>query len=199
MPRRIVSRRGAAGEGGGWQAPWRLLHGLAAIGSPALRSAAVQAVKDAGRALTRQQSSVTPDWLGLCPDGSVTGGIWAMRDDYRTRFAVLAFFRLVTNPRIYSPPATAAEAWQRIEDWLSRPAAWIPVPGARHQQVLGGIVRECRPAGNLVPDAHLAALALEHGLTVVSTDTDFARFPRVAWLNPVSATASWRPRRKPAG
>ena len=90
MPRRIVSRRGAAGEGGGWQAPWRLLHGLAAIGSPALRSAALQAVKDAGRALTRPQSSEAPDWLGLCPDGAVTGGIWAMRDDYRTRFAVLA-------------------------------------------------------------------------------------------------------------
>jgi len=103
--------------------------------------------------------------------------------------SLLAFFRLVTNPRIYSPPATAADAWQRIEDWLSRPAAWIPVPGSRHQQVLGGIVRECRPAGNLVPDAHLAALALEHGLTVVSTDTDFARFPGVAWLNPVSAAA----------
>ena len=113
--------------------------------------------------------------------------------------SLLAFFRIVTNPRIYSPPATAADAWQRIEDWLSRPAAWIPVPGARHQQVLGGIVRECRPAGNLVPDAHLAALALEHGLTVISTDTDFARFPGVAWLNPVSATALWRPRRKPAG
>lgn len=81
---------GAAGEGGGWQVPWRLLHGLAAIGSPALRTAVMQAVKDAGRALTRQQSAVAPDWLGLCPDGSVTGGIWAMRDDYRTRFAVLA-------------------------------------------------------------------------------------------------------------
>jgi len=80
----------AAGEGASWQAPWRLLHGLAAIGSPALRSAAMQAVKDAGRALTRQQSAAAPDWLGLCPEGSVTGGIWAMRDDYRTRFAVLA-------------------------------------------------------------------------------------------------------------
>ena len=84
----------------------------------------------------------------------------------------------------------AADAWQRIEDWLSRPAAWIPVPGARHQQVLSGIVRECRPAGNLVPDAHLAALALEHGLTVVSTDTGFATYPGVTWLNPVSDTAS---------
>jgi hypothetical protein len=54
-----------AGDGGGWQAPWRLLHGLAAIGSPALRTAAMQAVKDAGRALTRQQFSAVPDWLGL--------------------------------------------------------------------------------------------------------------------------------------
>jgi hypothetical protein len=80
----------AAGESGGWQSPWRLLHGLAAIGSPALRSAAMQAVKDAGRALTPRQSAAAPDWLGLCPDGSVTGGVWAMRDDYRTRFAVLA-------------------------------------------------------------------------------------------------------------
>lgn len=104
--------------------------------------------------------------------------------------SLLAFLRLVTNPRIYSPPAAAADAWQRIEDWLSRPAAWIPVPGSRHQRVLGEIVRECRPAGNLVPDAHLAALAVEHGLTVVSTDTDFARFPNVPWLNPVSAAAS---------
>ena len=103
--------------------------------------------------------------------------------------SLLAFFRLVTNPRIYSPPATAADAWQRIEDWLSRSAAWIPVPGPRHQQMLSGIVRECRPTGNLVPDAHLAALALEHGLTVVSTDTDFAKFPGITWLNPVSATA----------
>ncbi len=109
--------------------------------------------------------------------------------------SLLAFSRLVTNPRVYSPPAMAADAWQRIEDWLSRPAAWIPVPGSRHQQALGGIIRECRPAGNLVPDAHLAALAVEHGLTVVSTDTDFARFPSVAWLNPVSATALGRLRR----
>ncbi len=50
----------------------------------------MQAVKDAGRALAPRQSSAAPDWLGLCPEGSVTGRIWAMRDDYRTRFAVLA-------------------------------------------------------------------------------------------------------------
>ena len=51
--------------------------------------------------------------------------------------------------------------------------------------MLGTIVRECGPAGNLVPDAHLAALAVEHGLTVVTTDTDFGRFPGVTSLNPL--------------
>jgi len=102
---------------------------------------------------------------------------------------LLAYLRLVTNPRIYSPPATFADAWQRVEDWLTRPAAWIPVPGPRHQQILGEIVQEYHPTGNLVPDAHLAALAREHGLTLVSTDTDFARFSGITWLNPVAGEA----------
>ena len=103
--------------------------------------------------------------------------------------SLLAYLRLVTNPRMYSPPATSAEAWQRVEEWLSRPAAWIPVPGPRHREILGAIIEASHPAGNLVPDAHLAALAQEHGLTVVSTDTDFARFPGVTWLNPVTDQA----------
>src|SRR5215470_14591146 len=104
--------------------------------------------------------------------------------------SLLAFFRIVTNPRIYSPPATAADAWQHIEDWLSPPTAWLRVTVSKEQRMLGGIGMACRSAGNLVPDAHLAALALEHGLTVVSTDTDFAKFPGVTWLNPISAAAS---------
>jgi toxin-antitoxin system PIN domain toxin len=99
---------------------------------------------------------------------------------------LLAYLRLVTNPRMYSPPAAPADAWQRIEDWLSRPAAWIPVPGPLHRQTLAEIVQSYRPTGNLVPDAHLAALAREHGLTVVSTDTDFAKFSGINWLNPVA-------------
>lgn len=100
--------------------------------------------------------------------------------------SILAYLRLVTNPRIYSPPAPAAEAWQRAEVWLARPAAWVPVPGPRHRTLLGEIIGELRPTGNLVPDAHLAALAREHGLTVVSTDSDFAKFRHVGWLNPVT-------------
>lgn len=100
--------------------------------------------------------------------------------------SILAYLRLVTNPRIYSPPAPVGEAWERAEDWLCRPAAWVPVPGIRHRQLFGEIVHAAHPAGNLVPDAHLAALAQEHGLTVVSTDSDFAKFPQIDWFNPVA-------------
>jgi toxin-antitoxin system PIN domain toxin len=101
--------------------------------------------------------------------------------------SILAYLRLVTNPRIYSPPAAVTEAWQRAEEWLARPAAWVPAPGSRHQQLLSEIIREVGPTGNLVPDAHLVALAREHGLTVVSTDSDFAKFRQIAWLNPVTS------------
>lgn len=103
--------------------------------------------------------------------------------------SLLAYLRLVTNPRIYSPAAAPADAWRRVEDWLSRPATWIPVPGPRHQRVLAEIVQACHPVGNLVPDAHLAALAREHGLTLVSTDTDFAKFSGITWLNPTTDSA----------
>jgi toxin-antitoxin system PIN domain toxin len=100
--------------------------------------------------------------------------------------SLLAYLRLVTNPRIYSPPATISDAWDRVEEWLGRPAAWIPAPGDRHRLILGRLLAAARPSGNLIPDVHLAALAAEHGLTVVSTDTDFARFPEVPWLDPVN-------------
>lgn len=103
--------------------------------------------------------------------------------------SILAYLRLVTNPRIYSPPAPPAEAWQRAKEWLGRPSAWIPAPGPRHQQLLSEIIEGVGPTGNLIPDAHLAALAREHGLTVVSTDSDFGKFRGVAWLNPVTGEA----------
>ncbi|MBV9447969.1 MAG: hypothetical protein JO345_18960 [Streptosporangiaceae bacterium] len=80
----------AESDAGTWQAPWRLLHGLASVGSPALRGIAVQAAGDARKALSPEQLAGQPDWLGLCPDAAVTGGLWVMRDDYGTRFAVLA-------------------------------------------------------------------------------------------------------------
>jgi hypothetical protein len=98
-----------AGDGG-WQVPWRLLHGLAAIGSPALRTAATQAVKDAGRTLTRPQFSAAPDWLRLCPEGSVTGGIWGCVT--------------ITAPGSPSSPnaATPAVLTRTCSCWTSTPA-----------------------------------------------------------------------------
>jgi hypothetical protein len=101
--------------------------------------------------------------------------------------SLTAFLRLTTNPRVFERPATVARVWRQVEEWLECEPAWIPLPTDRHQQVLGTLLAAAGPGGNLVPDAHLAALALEHGLTVASTDGDFARFPGVRWQNPLAA------------
>ena len=99
--------------------------------------------------------------------------------------SLLAFVRVVSNPRIFEPAETIAGAWGRVEEWLDRDPVWIPAPTERHQSVLGAFLRHVVDRPKLVPDAHLAALAIEHGLTVCSTDGDFARFPGVRWENPL--------------
>lgn len=98
---------------------------------------------------------------------------------------LFAYLRIVTNPRIYSPPAPVDEAWNRVTQFLDAPAAWIPQPGPRHRHIFESLVAEVQPTGNLISDAHLAALATEHGLTVVSADSDFAKFTSIRWLNPL--------------
>ncbi|HKX75346.1 MAG TPA: TA system VapC family ribonuclease toxin [Acidimicrobiia bacterium] len=118
------------------------------------------------------------EWLTEALNGSVRVGLpWA---------SLVAFLRLRTNPRAYDRPLNAGEAWSRVEDWLNAPAAWVPTPTSRHPEVFGGLVRRYHLTANLIPDAHLAALAIEHGVTVISTDTDFARFSELHWLNPLS-------------
>jgi predicted nucleic acid-binding protein len=72
-----------------------------------------------------------------------------------------------------------------VSDWLSAPVAWIPSPGHEHARILGALVTTYDVRGNLVPDALLAALAIEHGLTLYSSDTDFARFRELRWENPI--------------
>jgi toxin-antitoxin system PIN domain toxin len=99
--------------------------------------------------------------------------------------SLLGFVRIVTNPRILDPPSTTRAAWRRVEQWLEQPNAWIPAPTERHRSTLSTLLGE-DVRGDLIPDAHMAALALEHGLTVCSTDTDFARFPGVRWQNPLA-------------
>jgi uncharacterized protein len=100
--------------------------------------------------------------------------------------SLLAFLRIVTNPRIFQNPETMAEAWKQVEEWLDCEPAWIPEPTERHREVLGSLLAGSGMQANLVPDAHLASLAIEHGLIVCSTDGDFARFRSLRWQNPLS-------------
>lgn len=99
--------------------------------------------------------------------------------------SLLAFLRLITNPRVFERPASTRAAWQQVEEWLDCEAAWVPAPTDRHREVLGRLLREATVRANLVPDAHLAALAIEHGLVLASTDGDFARFLGLRFENPL--------------
>lgn len=101
----------------------------------------------------------------------------------------LAFLRLATNPRLFGKPLAIGAAWQQVTEWLNHPRVWTPEPTEAHQAVLGELLVRANVTGNLVPDAHLAAIAIEHGLTVCSADADFARFPNVSWFNPIEADA----------
>jgi len=100
--------------------------------------------------------------------------------------SLLAFVRLVTNPRIFRQATSPTNAWRQVLDWLACEPAWIPQPTERHVEVLGSLISLPGIHGNLVPDAHLAALAIEHGLTLCSTDGDFGRFPELRWTNPLA-------------
>lgn len=100
--------------------------------------------------------------------------------------SLLAFLRLVTNPRVFERPEPVADAWRQVQEWLACPPVWIPQPTDRHQQVLGALLVAHGIRPNLVPDAHLAALSIEHGLVLCSTDGDFARFPGLRWEDPLS-------------
>jgi toxin-antitoxin system PIN domain toxin len=104
--------------------------------------------------------------------------------------SLTAFLRISTHPRAAARPLRPEEAWSYVRDWLAADVAWIPVPTDRHADVLGSLMTTYQLNGNLIPDAHLAALAIEHGLTVVSADTDFARFTEIGWDNPLSARRS---------
>jgi len=99
--------------------------------------------------------------------------------------SLLSFIRLVSNPRIFEHPEPVADAWKQVEMWLECPSVWIPHPMDRHREVLAPLFQHFVSKANLVPDAHLAALAIEHGLILCSTDGDFTRFPGLRWVNPL--------------
>ncbi|TFV54445.1 PIN domain-containing protein [Geodermatophilus sp. DF01-2] len=96
-----------------------------------------------------------------------------------------AFVRIVTHPRVIRRPLTAEDAWGYAAEWLDVDVVWMPPATERTAAVLGALLRRTGVTGNLVPDAQLAALAIEHGLVVASADSDFAQFPDVRWTNPL--------------
>lgn len=99
---------------------------------------------------------------------------------------LLGFLRIATNRRLrfYLEPHVAAE-W--IDGWLALPNVRIVHPGERHWAILRELLEALPATGQLVPDAHLAALAIENGAELCSSDTDFSRFPRLKWTDPTRA------------
>ena len=117
-------------------------------------------------------------WLDTHLSGTARIGLpWA---------SLLAFVRIVSNPAILRNPVTPRDAWGQVKAWMECDAAWVPLPGARHAEVLETLLDDSLITSRLVPDAHLAALAIEHGLTLCSTDGDFARFRGLKWQNPLA-------------
>jgi len=98
--------------------------------------------------------------------------------------SLLAFVRLTSNQRLFERPVGVATAWRQVEEWLACDCVWVPAPTPHHGAVLGGLLAATGIRSEHVPDAHLAALALEHGLMVASADSDFSRFPNVRLENP---------------
>lgn len=99
--------------------------------------------------------------------------------------SLFAFLRISTNPRLFPSPLAMREAWAQVEEWLRVPTVWNPVPTERHAAIFRDIIHSTSISANLIPDAHLATLAIEYGLTLCSTDGDFARFAKLNWKNPL--------------
>ncbi len=99
---------------------------------------------------------------------------------------LLAFLRLSTRTAVFPAPLRLDEALGTIESWLAQPYAVVVQPTERHLDVLKELLAPFGAAGNLTSDAHLAAVAREHGAELCSCDADFARFPGVRWTNPLA-------------
>jgi uncharacterized protein len=98
---------------------------------------------------------------------------------------VLGFLRLSTSRHVFPRPLTPEQATAVVDSWLGRPNVVALSPGRDHWRVLKTLIAGTGTAGNLTTDTHLAALAIEHGCQLCSTDADFGRFPQVDWVNPL--------------
>ena len=98
---------------------------------------------------------------------------------------ISAFLRISTNHRSFPNPFTFNEATRIVQEWLDLPNVELLVPTARHWDIFKELIVDGQTTGPLIMDAHLAALAIEHGATLATTDRDFSRFPRLKTINPL--------------
>jgi toxin-antitoxin system PIN domain toxin len=96
------------------------------------------------------------------------------------------FLRIVTNPRIFQPATPMEVALEFCRGLMARPTAAFIQPGARHWTIMVDLIERSDVRGAMVSDAYLAALAIEHGCQLATTDSDFARFPSLRWRHPLS-------------
>jgi uncharacterized protein len=117
-------------------------------------------------------------WLEAAISGADTVGLsWTV---------LLAFLRLTTRSGLFQRPLTVETAFDLLDAWLQQPTVTVVEPGPRHSATLRDLVLPLGTGGNLTSDAHLAALAIENGAELCSTDNDFARFGKLRWRNPLA-------------
>jgi uncharacterized protein len=122
------------------------------------------------------------EWVDETLSGSETVGFaWAV---------MVGFVRVITNPVIFARPWNATKALDVVDLWLGQPSTTVIHPTGRHAAVLRELLTPLGTAGNLTSDAHLAALAIEHGATLYSGDSDFSRFAGLSWIDPLRDTRS---------
>lgn len=116
-------------------------------------------------------------WVEAMFGGSETVALaWAV---------LLAFLRLTTKPQVMARPFRVDEALEVVDGWLARPNVVVVHPTDRHARILRELLEPLGAGGNLTTDAHLAALSIEHGAELCSSDADFSRFPGVRWHDPL--------------
>jgi uncharacterized protein len=98
---------------------------------------------------------------------------------------ILGFLRIITSGRIMPIPLSSEEAFEIIEEWLRQPPSRIVLPTDKHWPIFRELLEPLGTAANLTSDAHLAALSIEHGARLYSTDNDFSRFLSLRWTNPI--------------
>jgi len=125
------------------------------------------------------QHDAASRWLEGCLNGTRAVGLpWP---------SLLAFVRLAVNPRLHEFPPGLADAWALVREWLGCEPVFVPTAGPRHAEILERLVLECCQHHRHVPDAHLAALAIEHGLILATHDRGFARFEGLRWELPLAS------------